>query len=1176
LGAFVAALPVQTPSSFYTSLDIIRAFTHTVTPFNPSLPRYSSLAAQFTLSQEGELLATSLSLSTSGIDTHNGLLSLSHETGFRAFDVFYYLNVSSASKAEREVLNLKPSSSYSFLKRSGTFQPPSYLPTADDAAAAEDFRHNLRSIGIKGSALQNLIAALAGILKLGDSLDYLADQDTIYNVCEDAGALLDMDPMILRVKCTQEDRKIFIAGLYEAIVDWVIRNANDAMKAELKVARSMANGGSRSTSPEGIHEDTVAINIIDIPSDELGKAVALRTVFDDSQGINLEMREDGYNIVSAGASVLNEMRNAVAACGTDLGDMDSVAGRDRDMERDRRQGLLEMVAQHADADSFMKDLLHPVAGQGVVLGTYGQGGRFELSHVLGSSRVWFQLNIHPADDAPASFSSPVSHWSAAAVSSQLRAWRLPEWANRRNRQLDFTADFDPDEFVERYASLGCQPGVEGIKAWLLERGWTNGEVHVGNARVWLRETAWWEAECMKDQVPVQSIDPTPMDVGMDHGFFGDPTSRDNLIPPQGSPSIGASKAGSIAPGSRNISAGDYGLGTKGDQYKGEVTYEGHNDLENADGRVLEQQNITFSRRIWVFFVWLLTFWIPSPFLRYIGRMKRPDVRLAWREKVTLCFIILLINGIVIFYIIFFGKLLCPNFDKAWNTKEVGFHGGTDDYWVSHRGKVYDLTKWYKIQHSDVVSSPTSQSVMIPFAGTDVSEMISPPLSVACPNLITDKTITLTANTTIPATAFIHTSGPNAVDPTSALSKSDWYITHFLKTMQPFYKGDLVWDPKYISSQGQAGYHNWIIIDKSIYDFTDYFYTINTVAKGDPRYQFLPTWFTDIVQKNNGADVTATFQSAGLQNETSLESVRQCLDDYFYIGKTDFRLTPRCQVQNYLLLAFTIILCTVIGIKFLSALQLGSKRRPTQQDKFVICQVPAYTEGEDQLRKGLDSLTGLAYDNKRKLICVICDGVIVGAGNDRPTPKIVLDILGVDPKTDPPALPFKAVGQGSEQLNYGKVYSGLYEFEGNVVPYLVIVKVGKESEQNKPKPGNRGKRDSQIMLMSFLNRVHHRAPMSPLELEMFHQINNVIGVDPELYEYLLMVDADTMVVEDSLNRLVAACANDEKIAGICGETSLQNEERSWWTMIQVYEYYISHHLAKAFESLFGSVTCLPGW
>jgi chitin synthase len=271
-----------------------------------------------------------------------------------------------------------------------------------------------------------------------------------------------------------------------------------------------------------------------------------------------------------------------------------------------------------------------------------------------------------------------------------------------------------------------------------------------------------------------------------------------------------------------------------------------------------------------------------------------------------------------------------------------------------------------------------------------------------------------------------------------------------------------------------------------------------------------------------------------------------------------------------------LLCAVIVIKFLAALQLGSRKRPANQDKFVICQVPAYTEGEDQIRKGLDSLTALAYDNKRKLICVICDGMIVGGGNDRPTPKIVLDILGVDPKVDPPALPFWSVGEGSEQLNYGKVYSGLYEFEGNVVPYIVVVKMGKESEQQKSKPGNRGKRDSQILLMSFLNRVHFRSAMNPLELEMFHQINNIIGVDPELYEYLLMVDADTMVRPDALNRLVASCAHDSKIAGICGETSLENEDRSWWTMIQVYEYYISHHLSKAFESLFGSVTCLPGW
>ena len=46
-------------------------------------------------------------------------------------------------------------------------------------------------------------------------------------------------------------------------------------------------------------------------------------------------------------------------------------------------------------------------------------------------------------------------------------------------------------------------------------------------------------------------------------------------------------------------------------------------------------------------------------------------------------------------------------------------------------------------------------------------------------------------------------------------------------------------------------------------------------------------------------------------------------------------------------------------------------------------------------------------------------------------------------------------------------------------------------------------------------------------------------------------------------------------GVCGETRIGNKRQSWVTAIQVYEYFISHHLAKAFESVFGGVTCLPG-
>lgn len=46
-------------------------------------------------------------------------------------------------------------------------------------------------------------------------------------------------------------------------------------------------------------------------------------------------------------------------------------------------------------------------------------------------------------------------------------------------------------------------------------------------------------------------------------------------------------------------------------------------------------------------------------------------------------------------------------------------------------------------------------------------------------------------------------------------------------------------------------------------------------------------------------------------------------------------------------------------------------------------------------------------------------------------------------------------------------------------------------------------------------------MNPLELEMYHQIKNVIGVNPSFYEYLFMVDADTTVDPLSVNRLISA-------------------------------------------------------
>ena len=93
----------------------------------------------------------------------------------------------------------------------------------------------------------------------------------------------------------------------------------------------------------------------------------------------------------------------------------------------------------------------------------------------------------------------------------------------------------------------------------------------------------------------------------------------------------------------------------------------------------------------------------------------------------------------------------------------------------------------------------------------------------------------------------------------------------------------------------------------------------------------------------------------------------------------------------------------------------------------------YTEGEELLCCTIDLLAALKYDDKRKLIFLICNGNIIGSGNDHLTLQIALNILRVDPSLDPEPLLFHSVGEGSKQLNYGKVYLGLYEYKGHIIP-----------------------------------------------------------------------------------------------------------------------------------------------
>ena len=68
----------------------------------------------------------------------------------------------------------------------------------------------------------------------------------------------------------------------------------------------------------------------------------------------------------------------------------------------------------------------------------------------------------------------------------------------------------------------------------------------------------------------------------------------------------------------------------------------------------------------------------------------------------------------------------------------------------------------------------------------------------------------------------------------------------------------------------------------------------------------------------------------------------------------------------------------------------------------------------------------------------------------------------------------------------------------------------------------------LILMRWLSRVYYGTEMTPLELELRWTVERVIGVPPEFYEHVLMVDADTCVDGKAINGLISFMVDDAKV------------------------------------------------
>lgn len=208
---------------------------------------------------------------------------------------------------------------------------------------------------------------------------------------------------------------------------------------------------------------------------------------------------------------------------------------------------------------------------------------------------------------------------------------------------------------------------------------------------------------------------------------------------------------------------------------------------------------------------------------------------------------------------------------------------------------------------------------------------------------------------------------------------------------------------------------------------------------------------------------------------------------------------------------------------------------------VMILLTVYSESRNELEKSLISIAGTDYPDRHKLIFMVVDGLI------GTTPQVALDLITLGEPTAE-AMSYVAIADGSRQHNMAQVFFGTFDHEDASVPIVLVIKCGAASEENEAKPGNRGKRDSQIILMNFLSKVMFDDRMTALEYDLFTKIKKATGVWPDRYEIVLMVDADTKVAPDSLPLMVNAMRNNPKLMGICGETQLSNPHASWVTLI----------------------------
>lgn len=227
--------------------------------------------------------------------------------------------------------------------------------------------------------------------------------------------------------------------------------------------------------------------------------------------------------------------------------------------------------------------------------------------------------------------------------------------------------------------------------------------------------------------------------------------------------------------------------------------------------------------------------------------------------------------------------------------------------------------------------------------------------------------------------------------------------------------------------------------------------------------------------------------------------------------------------------FTLFLVPTIVtlVRFVAAMLYTIPRMDDEANsEGIVLMMPCFTEGLASLTQTIASITESDLGGMRPHLVIVSDGRVVGKGNNGQTcEQIILDLLG----------------RNRSSLYYREEFTDFTLHRGvfNHVPIYLLCK-----------HENKGKRDSQLMMLEFVRRMR--------------------GID-----YVFMTDADSYFNRYAIRRLVACLRADRRVAAACGEIRVSNTSDSCIASAQAFEYFVSQFHSRVAESHLDQVTCLPG-